>query len=146
MTAGSVGFALSADAVQTLLGHLEGSEIEELDLHWQSIHLRLLLDPVLASRAQEPPEGDSVWAGTLAVTAPLTGVFYARPSPDQDSWVMVGSVVHPGQIVGLIETMKLFNEVACEVQGRIVAIEAVDGDLVETGQTLMRVDTSERTG
>ena len=63
-------------------------------------------------------------------------MFYARPSPELDVYVAAGKTVEAGQVVGMIETMKLFNEVVSDVAGRIRDVLISDGDLVEKGQPL----------
>jgi acetyl-CoA carboxylase biotin carboxyl carrier protein len=66
-------------------------------------------------------------------------MFYGRPSPEQAAFVSEGDLVEPGQVVGLIETMKLFNEVTAEVFGEVLRIAVGDGDMVELGQPLVFV-------
>ena len=75
-----------------------------------------------------------------AVTAPLTGVFYRSPSPGADAYVREGDEVSAGQVIGLIEAMKLFNEIKSDVTGTVRHIAAGDGDLVKAKQTLIEVD------
>jgi acetyl-CoA carboxylase biotin carboxyl carrier protein len=78
--------------------------------------------------------------GAHAVTAPLTGVYYRSPSPDAEPYVREGDVVSAGQVIGLIEAMKLFNEIKSDVTGTVRHIAAGDGDLVKAKQTLIEVD------
>lgn len=72
--------------------------------------------------------------------APLLGVFYRRPSPTEPPFVEVGSVVTPKDPVCLIDVMKMFTRVEAGVAGRIVEICVQDGQLVEYGQVLMRIE------
>lgn len=76
----------------------------------------------------------------VAIKAPMLGTFYRAPSPGAPSFVEVGTRVLPGQAVGLIEVMKLFNPITSEVSGVVVEIEARDSELVEFGQTLLVVE------
>jgi acetyl-CoA carboxylase biotin carboxyl carrier protein len=69
----------------------------------------------------------------------LAGAYYSRPSPEQAAFVAVGDTVVAGQVVGLIETMKLFNEVTADVGGDVVEIAVSDGDLVAAGQPLLYI-------
>jgi acetyl-CoA carboxylase biotin carboxyl carrier protein len=71
------------------------------------------------------------------ITSPLTGVFYSRPAPQEPPFVEVGSHVEAGQVVALVEAMKVFNEIVSDVEGVVVEIKAKDGQLVNQGDTLM---------
>lgn len=77
------------------------------------------------------------------IRAPLIGIFYHAPAPDAPPYLEVGDWIEPGQTVGLIEAMKVFNEITSEIAGRVFAITARNGELVEAGQTLMVVELSE---
>jgi len=77
-----------------------------------------------------------------AVIAPLTGVFYGAPSPGAAPYVMVGSEVVVGQVIGLIEAMKLFNEIKSDAAGRVVRIHAADGALVRAKEPLIELEPS----
>lgn len=78
--------------------------------------------------------------GSHAVVAPLTGVYYRSPSPGAEAYVREGGQVSAGQVIGLIEAMKLFNEIKSDVSGTVRRIAAGDGDLVKARQTLIEVD------
>ena len=78
--------------------------------------------------------------GAHAISAPLTGVFYRSPSPDAEPYVREGGQVNAGQVIGLIEAMKLFNEIKSDVTGTVRHLAAGDGDLVKAKQTLIEVD------
>jgi len=71
------------------------------------------------------------------IVSPLTGVFYRRPAPQEPPFVEVGSHVEAGQVVALVEAMKVFNEIVSDVDGVVVEIKAKDGQLVNQGDTLM---------
>ena len=87
--------------------------------------------PVVAGRDAGP---------TLIVVAPLTGLFYISPSPGAAPYVQVGGEVAVGQVIGLIEAMKLFNEIKSDVAGRVVRIHAETGALVKAKQPLIEVE------
>jgi acetyl-CoA carboxylase biotin carboxyl carrier protein len=74
------------------------------------------------------------------VAAPLTGLFYTSPSPGAEPYVREGGQVSVGQVIGLIEAMKLFNEIKCDVSGRVVRIHAETGSLVKAKQPLIEVE------
>ena len=73
------------------------------------------------------------------VASPMVGVFYAAPAPGQQPYVKVGSRVKKGDVLCIIEAMKLMNEITAEQDGEIVDICAGDGDVVEFGQTLFKL-------
>jgi acetyl-CoA carboxylase biotin carboxyl carrier protein len=75
-----------------------------------------------------------------SVKAPLTGIFYAAPSPGATPYVAVGDHVSVGQIIGLIEAMKLFNEIKSDLAGRVVRVAAESGALVKSKQPLIEVE------
>jgi acetyl-CoA carboxylase biotin carboxyl carrier protein len=74
-----------------------------------------------------------------AIVAPLTGLFYASPSPGAEPYVKVGSPVLVGQVIGLIEAMKLFNEIKSDRAGRVVRVFPEDGALVKAKEPLIEV-------
>lgn len=73
------------------------------------------------------------------ITSPMIGTFYAKPSPDSNPYVEVGSVVKKGDTVCIIEAMKLMNEIETEFEGKIVEILVKDGEMVEYGKPLFKV-------
>ena len=75
-----------------------------------------------------------------AVLAPLTGIFYASPSPGSPPFVAAGREVVVGQVIGLIEAMKLFNEIKSDKAGRVVRVVAEDGTLVKAKHPLIEVE------
>jgi acetyl-CoA carboxylase biotin carboxyl carrier protein len=78
--------------------------------------------------------------GGIVVNAPLTGIFYAAPSPGAAAFISVGSVVAVGQPIGLIEAMKLFNEIKSDKAGRVVRILAQDGKLVKAKAPIIELE------
>ncbi len=76
----------------------------------------------------------------LEITSPMVGTFYRAPAPDEPPFVEVGERITSGQTVCIIEAMKLMNELEAEVSGQIVEILVQNGEPVEFGQVLMRVD------
>ena len=78
-------------------------------------------------------------ANVKTITSPLVGTFYAAPSPDDVPFVSVGDTVKNGQVIGIVEAMKLMNEIESEHDGVITEIMANNGDMVEYGQVLIKV-------
>lgn len=74
------------------------------------------------------------------ITSPIVGTFYASPSPEKPPFVKVGDTVNTGDVVCIIESMKLMNEINSEFSGRVAEIYAKNGEPVEFGQKLMRIE------
>jgi acetyl-CoA carboxylase biotin carboxyl carrier protein len=75
-----------------------------------------------------------------SVKAPLSGIWYGSPAPGSAPYVSVGGEVAVGQVIGLIEAMKLFNEIKSDLAGRVVKINAENGKLVRAKQPLIEVE------
>ncbi len=86
------------------------------------------------------PAADASPLTRPAVMAPLSGIWYASPAPGAAPYVSLGGEVAVGQVIGLIEAMKLFNEIKSDMAGRVVKINAEDGKLVRAKQPLIEVD------
>ena len=73
------------------------------------------------------------------VKSPMVGTFYSKPSPDKDNFVKVGDIIKKGQVICIVEAMKLMNEIESEFDGEIVEICVNDGDVVEYGMPLFKI-------
>jgi acetyl-CoA carboxylase biotin carboxyl carrier protein len=102
-----------------------------------------------AQVATESPSGpgepstagrDPAVSARPSIKAPLTGIFYASPAPGTGPYVQVGGEVAVGQVIGLIEAMKLFNEIKSDLAGRVVRVVADSGALVKAKQPLIEVE------
>ena len=74
------------------------------------------------------------------VTSPIVGTFYRTPSPDKDPFIKVGDVVKEGDILCIIEAMKMMNEIKSDFSGKIVSIDVEDGQPVEYGQNIITIN------
>jgi acetyl-CoA carboxylase biotin carboxyl carrier protein len=92
------------------------------------------------SGAPGAPPADPPASTRLAVLAPLTGIFYSSPSPGSPPFVEVGREVVVGQVIGLIEAMKLFNEIKSDKAGRVVRVMHENGTLVKAKHPLIEVE------
>ncbi|MEV4015101.1 biotin/lipoyl-containing protein [Nonomuraea angiospora] len=89
--------------------------------------------PAAAGKPAEPqPQG-------VAVTAPLMGVFYQRPAPDQPPFVQVGQQVEAGEQVAIVEAMKMMNPVVADRPGVVLRVNVADGEVVEFEQALLEL-------
>ena len=149
--------------IDKLAGLLERTELNELEVQVGSTGLVLRKPSALASMAQvavaagggpvaAPVDGmtASPAAGTAtdgaaaptrpAVMAPLSGIWYGSPAPGSAPYVTVGGEVAVGQVIGLIEAMKLFNEMKSEHSGTIRAVLVGNAEPVEYGQPLFELE------
>ena len=148
------------EAVDLLAPALNESGLEEIEVEAGGLGVRLArpraLPPQIASQgvatpsapapapAQAPapaaaPFGQPA-SGMRHVSAPLTGVWYAAPSPEARPYVQVGSELVSGQVIGLIEAMKLFNEIKSDVSGVVKRILVENGTLVKRRQPILEID------
>ncbi len=139
-----------AALVGSLLDELAGSAITRLELRQGDLRLMLRRVPgagtitlpaaAVPPSAQQAPDRPDHWH---AVAAPLTGIFYAKPSPDEAPFVTVGGHVDADQVVGLIESMKMYNEVTADMTGIVSEIVAQSGELIEAGQPIIYIEQGE---
>lgn len=73
------------------------------------------------------------------ITSPMVGTFYSSPSPKENSFVKIGDTVKLGQVVCIIEAMKLMNEIESEYEGKVEDVLVKDGDIVEYGTPLFKI-------
>ena len=143
------------ERVEDLVNMLEGSSIGELELTEAGTKIIIRRQPgmVMVSAPAYPgsvgQEGVTVTPGAfapsvkedsgVAIIAPLTGVYYSSPSPTSPPFVSVGDIVQVGQVVALVEAMKVFNEIQAELSGRVIALAATSGEVVQKGDALIRI-------
>jgi biotin carboxyl carrier protein len=138
------------ERVEEIISVLEGSTIGEIELTEGETEIIIRRSPDLvltadaAVRDSQTEEGHSRRAAkadqSIPIVAPLTGVYYSAASPTSPPFASVGDVIHVGQVVALIEAMKVFNEVNAEAAGRVVAMTATNGTVVQKGDVLLRIE------
>jgi biotin carboxyl carrier protein len=142
------------ERVEAIIAVLEGSSIGELELTEGDTEIIIRRQPgmVLVSApglngAVGSPGGLATGSKgatqvdtSVAVVAPLTGVYYAAASPSTPPFVTTGDVVQVGQVIALVEAMKVFNEVTADIAGRVTAIIASNGNIVQKGDVLLRIE------
>ena len=135
--------------VAELLERLANDEVSELEVRRGGVRVRVTKDGGRAPATAPvgvvaPPTAPAVPAAPVkelpTVKAPLTGIFYRASSPQTDAFVQVGSEVESGDVIGLIEAMKLFNEIRSTESGRVRRIFAENGQLVRAHQPLLEVE------
>ena len=93
-----------------------------------------------AAPAAEKPAAPVAASNTTTIKSPMIGTFYRSPSPDKPVFVNVGDEIKAGQVLCIIEAMKLFNEIESEVSGRVVKVVADDSSPVEYDQPLFIIE------
>lgn len=146
------------DLVELMKEH----DLHEVDLKQDKQHIRLArggqfvhASPAVVSPASPPLAAADTDAKTAAaasssedsasivtIDSPMVGTFYAKPNPDAEDFVRVGENVGPESVVCIIEAMKVFNEIAAEISGKVVAVLVDNEEAVEFGKPLFKIDTS----
>jgi acetyl-CoA carboxylase biotin carboxyl carrier protein len=98
----------------------------------------VMAPPPPIALASAPPVEGAAEAGTF-ITSPFVGTFYRAPSPEAANFVEAGASVRKGQVVCIVEAMKLMNEIESEADGKIAEILVKNGEHVEYGQKLFRI-------
>jgi acetyl-CoA carboxylase biotin carboxyl carrier protein len=140
--------------VEELIKTLDGSTVGELELREAGTEIiirrrpdmMLVAAPTQAVSAAQPLVLGGARPAAVQedrskpIVAPLTGVYYSAPSPSTPPFVNPGDTIHVGQVVALVEAMKVFNEIQSEIAGRVVALVAQNGEVVQKGDTLIKVE------
>ncbi len=148
--------------IRELLQLMNEHEIGELELDNEGVRLKVkkllgqiqasapmmsvqhLSMPTAASQALSvaPQTPTPVTVDTELIKSPMVGTFYTAPSPDQPAFVSVGSRIESGDVICIIEAMKLMNEMKAEISGEVVEILVKNGQAVEFDQPLLKVKKS----
>ncbi len=144
---------LDLDQLRELIRLLDESGLTEIEVEHDDDKIRIRREPgpvmsaVHSSAAPQvqttgsgAPGAEEQAEGSLYVTSPFVGTFYRAPSPDGDPFVEVGDAIRPGQVLCIVEAMKLMNEIEAEVEGTIVEVLVENGKAVEYGDRLFRVE------
>ncbi len=156
MTSDKKGDVFDIDKIRQLVELMKQNDISEVDLQEGSnrIQLQRKTNTAVFTAAVETqsavkqtlaavpvvsvPEED---ASIQTINSTLVGTYYASPNPDSPAYVKVGDVVSPDQTICIIEAMKVFNEIQAEMSGKIVSILVHNGQAVDYGTPLFKIDT-----
>jgi acetyl-CoA carboxylase biotin carboxyl carrier protein len=140
--------------IKDLINLIKGTDVVELEYKkgQSSVKIsRRTADTQLVHTAdrvvefrKEPPVGETVETPKVAenikeIVSPMVGTFYRAPAPDAAPFVEVGSVVSKGQILCIIEAMKIMNQIESDTSGRVVAILVENGEPVEFGHPMFHI-------
>jgi acetyl-CoA carboxylase biotin carboxyl carrier protein len=150
--------AAQTKQIQELIDLLKRNHLTELEIERAGVRIRVRHEvgiKTLSATASDPgqasapavaqhtvPSSDQMEdaAGHITITSPIVGTFYRSPSPDADPYVEEGDYVKKGQVLCIVEAMKLMNEIESEVDGRITKILVESTKPVEYGQALFLID------
>ena len=145
-----VGVAVDLRKIKKLIELVEESGIAELEVRDGEEAVRIVRPGGVALAPSVGPPNPPATASVLAsrgvgaagaaIVAPMAGTFYAASAPDAAPFVQVGSRVEVGQVVCIIESMKMMNEIVADAAGTCVAVEVANGQAVGSGQVLLRLD------
>jgi len=143
---------MDIDEIRRLIDLMAETGVTELEVKDAEGHVRLVLGgsasvppqivqaaPAVSPQAAAPSEPDAGEAG-LRITSPMVGTFYQAPGPDAKPFVSVGDVVEAGDVVCIIEAMKMMNEIESEQRGRLRRVLVENGQPVEYGQALFLLE------
>lgn len=126
----------------TTEGATETAYIQQIPVQAQAISPVAAQAPVASTETQTVANEVAENNNYITVKSPIIGTFYRKPSPDKAPFVEVGSTIKSGDVLCVIEAMKLFNEIESEVSGKIVKVLIDDSSPVEFDQPLFLVDPS----
>ncbi|MCP3762186.1 acetyl-CoA carboxylase biotin carboxyl carrier protein [Domibacillus sp. A3M-37] len=142
---------------QEMVNIIDRSSVNVFTFEYEGMKMKLEKQPVLQDKDQKQEfnvsmpnqptsheqtneaSKDEVMSKDEVITSPMVGTFYARANEDEDPFVQAGDAVEKGQVVCIVEAMKLFNEVQADMDGEIVEVLVQDGDVVEYGQPLFKL-------
>lgn len=129
---------------------MDDNNLNELEIEEGGKRIRLKKNssdqPVVISQtpsqapASATTEIEASETKTLEIKSPMVGTFYAAPSPGAKPYLAIGTIIKPGDVVCVVEAMKLMNEIKAEVGGKVVQILVENADSIEFGQTLFTVE------
>lgn len=150
---------MNISEIRRLIKLVESSDINELEVTDGEFHVRIVkragnnevtflpAQTQIPQTVLPPPQDEPATTKVpeesvelLEVTSPMVGTFYLAPAPEAPLYVQVGDKVNPGKVLCIIEAMKLMNEIECDLNGTIVEISVENGQPVEFGQLLFKID------
>ncbi len=143
--------------IKEMLNLMNENSLVELEVEKDGMRIRLkkavapsenYTGPIVIERQNSAPQETRQAGGiakekssnTLEIKAPMVGTFYRSPSPEAPPYVEVGQIVESGQVVCIIEAMKLMNEIKSEVKGKLVEILVDNSEPVEFGQSMFIIE------
>ena len=140
--------------IKKLIEMLQESDLKEIEVSQGDESVRILRDrfvqtnenkiiqqpEVLSAESEIQQKIETSKAEGNVITSPIVGTFYRKPSPDKDPFIRVGDTVEKGDVLCIIEAMKMMNEIKSDFSGKIVSINLEDGEPVEFGQSIITIN------
>ena len=131
--------------VYEIMSRFEGAALSEMKLEFQGLSLSLRKEgepgraPFVRKEKPEPISVPASKTGLKEVRAPLVGIFYRAKAPGEEPFIKVGDRVSKGDVIGIIEAMKVMNEITAGVDGIVEEVLVKDEELVEYDQVLLKL-------
>jgi len=143
--------------IKELISLMNENGLMELEVEKEGMRIRLkktssgaeaFSGPILLEREritqnplrQASEDVEKTSAKTIEIKAPMVGTFYRAPSPEAPPYVEVGQFIEPGQVICIIEAMKLMNEIKSEIKGKILEVLVDNAEPVEFGQAMFLIE------
>lgn len=143
--------------IKEMINLMNENNLVELEIEKEGMRIRLkktasgiesYSGPVVIEREKIPqgrpaetlPTEENVTANTVEIKAPMVGTFYRAPAPEAPPYVEIGQTIESGQVICIIEAMKLMNEIKSEVRGKILEILVENAEPVEFGQSMLIIE------
>jgi acetyl-CoA carboxylase biotin carboxyl carrier protein len=140
--------------IKKLIEMLQESDLKEIEVSQGDESVRILRDRFVQTNGNKIIQQPEVFSAEPeiqqkietskaegnVITSPIVGTFYRKPSPDKDPFIRVGDTVEKGDVLCIIEAMKMMNEIKSDFSGKIVSIDIEDGEPVEFGQSIITIN------
>ena len=140
--------------IKKLIEMLQESDLKEIEVSQGDESVRILRDSFVQTNGNKIIQQPEVFSAEPeiqqkietskaegnVITSPIVGTFYRKPSPDKDPFIRVGDTVEKGDVLCIIEAMKMMNEIKSDFSGKIVTIDLEDGEPVEFGQSIITIN------
>ena len=140
--------------IKKLIEMLQESDLKEIEVSQGDESVRILRDRFVQTNGNKIIQQPEVFSAEPeiqqkietskaegnVITSPIVGTFYRKPSPDKDPFIRVGDTVEKGDVLCIIEAMKMMNEIKSDFNGKIVSIDLEDGEPVEFGQSIITIN------
>ena len=140
--------------IKKLIEMLQESDLKEIEVSQGDESVRILRDRFVQTNGNKIIQQPEVFSAEPeiqqkietskaegnVITSPIVGTFYRKPSPDKDPFIRVGDTVEKGDVLCIIEAMKMMNEIKSDFSGKVVSIDLEDGEPVEFGQSIITIN------